>query len=132
MSGDGQLQLHKAVYDALVAAVSPAKVYGHAPQGAVFPYYVLGDGEAREWDTTTELGQEHVLQVHYFERDPKRGHKAVKEAQKKIYDALHAQPLTLAAGAALVHIHYDYSTVVLDPDNTYHGVSQFRALTTEA
>jgi hypothetical protein len=132
VSGDGQLQLQKAVVTALAAAVSPAKVLDHVPQDTPFPYYALGGFEAREWDTSTELGQEHVFQVHYFERDPKRGQRAVKEAQKKIYDALHDQPLTLEAGAALVLILCEFSTVNLDPDNSYHGVSQFRAITTEA
>jgi hypothetical protein len=132
VSGDGQLQLQKAVYAALEPAVSPAKVYDHVPQNKGFPYVVIGDGEAREWDTTTELGQEHRVDIHVFSRDAK-GKRAVKELQRKIYDALHDQDLVLEAGAALVLLLLDFSTVVLDPDGeTYHGVSQFRAITTEA
>lgn len=131
MSGDGQLQLQKALYAALSPALSPAKVYDHVPQDAGFPYCALGDSEAREWDTSTELGQEHVITLHYFSRDA-RGLRAVKDAQKKIYDALHDQALALDAGAALVLLLFDFSRATLDPDGlTYHGVSQFRAITTE-
>lgn len=132
MSGDGQQQLQKAIYTALAAALSPAKVYDHVPQKKEFPYAVIGDSEAREFDTTTELGQEHVVTIHYYTRHTK-GKRAVHEAQRAIYNALHDQNLALEAGAALVLLLQDFATAVLDPDGeTYHGVSQFRAITTES
>lgn len=132
MSGDGQRQLQTAVYTALVTALSPAKVYDHVPQNKEFPYCAIGDSDAREFDTDTELGQDHVVTLHYFDRSGK-GKRAVQDAQRKIYDALHDQTLALAAGAALVLLLQDFATVTLDPDGkTYHGVSQFRAITTEA
>ena len=132
MSADGQLQLQKAVITAATAAVSPAKVYDHVPQNVAFPYCALGDSEAREWDTDTELGQEHTITLHYFSRDA-RGQRAVKEALKRLQDALHDQSLALETGAALVLLLFEFSRTFLDPDGlTYHGVIQFRAITTES
>ena len=131
MSGDAQQQLQAAIYNALTTALAPIKVYDHVPQDANFPYVVIGEGDAREFDTTTELGQEHQVIIHVFSQG--RGKKEAKGIQKQIYDALHYQSLSLSSGAALVHILFDLSGVTLDPDGlTYHGVSQFRAITTEA
>lgn len=134
MSGDGQTQLHDAVLAALRAAVKPVPVHDHVPQGdpnkRPFPYLVIGENEVGEFDTDTEVGQEHRVMVHVFSRQ--RGKQETRDLLKKIYDALHAQPLSLAAGAALVHIHWELSDISPDPDGlTYHGVSRFRALTTE-
>lgn len=132
MSGDGQLQLQKAVYNALVTAHAPTKVYDHVPQDAVFPYVVIGEGEAREFDTDTEIGQEHVVTIHHF--DQASGRLSVKRMQKRTYDALHDVSLSLETGAALVLCLFDFHTSpAVDPDGkTYHGVSQFRAITTES
>ena len=132
MSGDGQWQLQKAVYTALVTAHGATKVFDHVPQNTPGDYVALGDAEASEFDTDTEIGQEHVVTVHHYARSGE-GKRATLAMQKRTYDALHDQSLTLDTGAALVLLFYTFSTVVLDPDGkTYHGVSQFRAITTES
>lgn len=141
MSGDGQQQLQKAVYDALTAALATAGPAGApvpgyddpVPQDASFPYWAFGASETSEFDTTTELGQEHVLEIHTFWRNDDAGKKQIQALQKKVYDAIHNVSLTLAAGAALVFLFQDFSTVFTDPDGvTQHGIQRFRAATTEA
>ncbi len=114
MSGDAQTELHDAVLKALTAALKPVPMFERVPQDQAFPYAAIGDGEVEEWDTTTELGQEHRVMLHVFSR--KRGKQECRELLKKIYDALHNQPLTLASGAALVYIYYEFSGITEDPD----------------
>lgn len=134
MSGDAQTQLHDAVLKVLRAAVKPTPVFEHVPQNDPdkrdFPYLVIGDGTVDEFDTDSELGQEHRLELHVFSRY--RGKQEVRELQKKIYDVLNDPALTLSAGAALVLLFYEFSTIVQDPDGrTYHGIARYRAITTE-
>lgn len=133
MSGDGRKQLHDAVLTALTAALGSTPVYDHIPQGTNFPYVLIGDNDTEEFDTDTEHGQEHRVMVHAFSR--KRGKDELRTLMKQIYDALHQVSLSLASGAALVHIHWEFSDIVSEPDDnntTLHGVQRFRALTTEA
>lgn len=133
MSGDAQYQVRRMLYTVLTAALSPAKVFDHVPQNTAFPYAVIGDGQSEEFDTDTEHGQEHRVEIHFFTRDPKRGRKAVMELQKLAYDALHDQSQTLEAGAAMVFCYFVNSQAYPDPDGkTWHGISTFRIVTTEA
>lgn len=135
MSGDAQTQIHDAVFKALAAALKPVPVWDHVPQGEPndrpFPYLVVGENETSEWDTDTELGQEHRLTIHVFSRQ--RGKQETRDLLKKIYDTLHNQPLNVGIGAQLVFIYYEFSSVSPDPDGmTYHGVARYRSITTEA
>ena len=136
MSGNAQTQLHDAVLKALRAAVKPVPVWDHVPQrdpnDRQYPYLVVGDGDQDEWDTDTEYGMDHRVEVHVFSRQT--GRQEARLLQKKLYDALHNVDLNLGVGARLVLLLYEASTSpLLDPDGvTYHAVTRFRALTEEA
>lgn len=134
MSGDAQTALHDAVLVKLTAACTPTPVLDYVPQtepnARAFPYLVIGENEAEDWDTDTELGQEHRLTIHIFSRA--RGKQECRDLLKKIYGALHDQNLALA-GQQLVLLRYEFSGITPDPDGiTQHGVARYRALTTEA
>ncbi len=138
MSGHTAIQLQTKLFDVLTAALltagpasAPVKVYDHVPQGDPLDYVMVGDGTRRPFDTSTEIGEEHDTVVHAYSRG--RGRKACLELLKKIYDALHAQNLTLSAGAALVYIFRQSEDVLRESDGvTYHGIAVYRAATTEA
>jgi len=140
MSGDGRWQLQKKIYETLTTALATAgsggaavPVYDHVPQNAPFEYVAIGDGHAEEWDTSTELGQDHQVDIHVFGRNDNLGKKRVLAMQKLIYDALHDATLALDAGAALVQILCTLQTAFQEPDSkTWHGVCRFDALTAEA
>lgn len=140
MSGDGRQQLQKALYETLTTALLTAgaggaavPVYDHVPQDSSFDYVRIGDLESGEWDTTTELGQEHDVDIHVFMRSDKLGKKQAQQLQKLVYDALHQAELVLDAGAALVDLRCTFQTTFTEPDGiTQHGVSHFTAQTTEA
>lgn len=131
MSGDCGATLQRVIYEVLDATLTDIPVFDHVPQDQAFPYVVIGEGDAGEFDTDTEVGQEHRPLIHIYDRH--RGKKIVKETQQAIRNALDNQPLDLTPDANLVFIYYEFSEVYLDPDGlTYHGVIRFRALTTEA
>lgn len=137
MSGHATLALQKAVFDALTTALAtsgptggavPIKDHVLADQAA--PYVVLGEGAVEPFDTDTEVGQEHRVLLHVY-TDRNRGMKDTKTLLKKIYDALHQVPLTVA-GAALLLLYHEFEEVLLEPDGlTFHGVARYRAITTE-
>lgn len=119
--------LQQAVYDALTGhAPLTAPVYDNVPQGAAFPYVVVGEDSINEWDTDSETGALASVVVHTWSRG--RGRKETKELQGHIYDALHRATLT-GSGYNFVTIDLTSSESFLDPDGlTRHGVQSFNAI----
>lgn len=88
-----------------------------------FPYITIGDDNAVEWDTDTELGAEITLSIHVWSRF--RGRSQAKEIQSAIYKALHRAKLTIACYNN-VGIEFRASEIFLDSDGkTRHGVQTF-------
>lgn len=120
--------IQKALYNALNGAIS-ADVYDHVTQDAAFPYAVIGEDVVSPWDTDTSTGYDAVVTIHVWSRY--RGKKEAKDLQKKIYDLLHRQQITIA-GLHLVELVLERAEVVQDPDGlTYHGVQDFRLIADE-
>lgn len=124
-------ELQKAVYEALVTALDPVKVYDAVPQDDdTYPRVNIGDDTHADWSTKTENGEMHTLTIHAWSRE--QGNKEALNLMKQIYDTLHKQTLALT-GHHLVLMQYEFSEVMLDPDGvTRHGVTRFRILTHEA
>ena len=141
-----ELALHAAIVEklradaALGALLAPHKykpgaraVYDYVDQSdkpedaAEFPYIVVGDTTAAQWDADDFDGQEHTLTLHIWDRY--RGSKRVREIQGAIYDALHRAALNVE-GQHVVFCYYDFSGSVNDPDvPTEHAVARYRVIT---
>jgi len=63
-----QAEIQKAVFDLLVIGVDPTPVYDDVPQGASFPYVVIGDDTSIPWDTDDSVGSESTLTIHTGEK----------------------------------------------------------------
>jgi hypothetical protein len=122
------VQVQRSIYDELTA--NPALmgmitgVYDHVDQGTVFPYVVIGEDSAAEWDTDTEIGAESTLTIHSWSRQ--RGRLETKEIQQAIYEVLHQAELNVQ-DAIFYFIFWQFSDSFLEPDGeTRHGVMRFR------
>ncbi|MFQ5467971.1 MAG: DUF3168 domain-containing protein [Kiloniellaceae bacterium] len=108
----------------------PARVFDHVPANSAFPYVVIGEATARDWDTKTDPGMEQNLSVHTWSRA--RGAKETKQIMAAIVATLDHAPLAVA-GHALVLIRFEFAQTLVDPDGlTHHGVQRFRAITQKA
>lgn len=122
-------QVQKALYDALTGSPVAAMVtgiYDHVDQGTAFPYVVMGEDAASEWDTDTELGADSLLTIHSWSRE--KGRLQTKEIQEAIYTVLHRAELIIA-DAIFYSLDWQFSDSFLEPDGeTRHGVMRFRLL----
>lgn len=118
--------LQEAVFDALSAALAPVKVFDHVPQETPKSYALVGDISVQDWGTSVEDGTECTVEVECY--SSYRGRREIRQLQKKIYDALHHQSLTVE-GNNLVLIRFESSATTREGDGlTYRGVSRFVAL----
>lgn len=121
--------------DATLLAALPGGLFDYVPERATFPYGVYSDMDGKPWDTTTEYGDELIVQIGVFSRA--EGRKEAKTAQRRIDVLLHDGEAALRAegvltGHHLVSIRKILETVVKEPDGQhYHGVQQFRVITEE-
>lgn len=110
----------KAIYDQPPQPSAPESSTG-------FPFVVLGDDTATEWDTDSSFGQETTITLHVFSRATAR--KECKQIQDAIYNALQDASLAVTGHTAVL-CFFEFSESFADPDGaTQHGVSRFRILT---
>lgn len=144
------LAVQKAVFDRLVAdstlagllaanpnAGSPTvpAVYDVPPQvensedESAFPYVVVGDHTAGEFDTDDVNGQETTVTLHIWSRY--RGKREVRQIADAIYDALHDAALTIT-GQHSVYCFWEFAESVPESDvQVQHEVTRFRIVTQE-
>lgn len=122
--------------DLLEASPSAPGVYDHVPQvpdsenAAYFPYVVIGDDTAAEFDTDDVNGQETTVTLHVWDR--RRGRARAKQVIGAIYSVLHNQPLEVS-GQHVVFCFWEFSGSIPDPDLlTQHEVTRFRIATQES
>ena len=125
-----QLQLRKAIYDALTADASlnalVAGIHDSVPAETSFPYIVLGEIQGRDWSTKTTSGARLLITVDVYSRY--LGQKEASDIMERIKTLIHQAPLVLT-GYTLVMIRYDLSDIELENDGlTYHGRMRFLAL----
>jgi hypothetical protein len=111
-------------------------VYDQPPQAAVpesalrFPYVVIGDETAAEFDTDDINGKEYTITLHVWDRY--LGRARVKQILDAIYSALHDARLDVA-GHRAIYCYWEFSSFVPDPDNvTKHAATRFRVAVQEA
>lgn len=117
------LQIQKAVYTALVAALD-VPVFDHVPQDSPYPYVVVGDDTAVPWDTDDSLGTEATVTVHAWSQY--RGRAEAKELLEQIYTALHRQDIAVENAVTIESIAEFQQTIVESDGLTRHGIIRFR------
>jgi len=122
------VETQRAIYQALTADPTLTGmitgVYDHVDQGTAYPYVVIGEDGASEWDTDTEQGAESILTIHSWSRE--KGRMQTKDIQQAIYELLHRAELTIM-DAIFYSIFWEFSDSFLEPDGeTRHGVMRFR------
>jgi len=122
------VEVQRTIYLALTADAPLMSmvtgVYDHVDQGTAYPYVVMGEDAAAEWDTDTEQGAESLLTIHTWSRE--KGRLQTKEIQQQIYEVLHRKELVIN-DAVFYSIFWEFSDSFLDPDGeTRHGVMRFR------
>ena len=125
-----QNELQKAIYQILAAslplqAIVGARIFDEVPQGAAFPYVVIGDDDLKPWDLDCKRGFEALITIHAFSRY--KGRKEAKEIGAKIYDLLHNASIVTDNFASAVCV-LDMQTTMVEGDGvTRHLVARFRA-----
>jgi hypothetical protein len=117
------LQIQKAVYTALVAALD-VPVFDNVPQNSPYPYVVVGDDTAVPWDTDDSLGTEATVTVHAWSQY--RGRAEAKELLQQIYTALHRQDIAVENAVTIESIAEFQQTIVESDGLTRHGIIRFR------
>lgn len=120
-----QAAIQAAIYQALSTLSYP--VYDDVPQGAAFPYIVIGDDTSIPFDDDCNVGAETTITIHVW--STYSGRLEVKQIMNAVYNRLHRQNLSIA-GSYSITLNAEYQDTFLDPDGvTRHGVIRFRLLT---
>lgn len=122
------IETQRAIYEALTGSAPLMAlitgVYDHVDQGTEYPYVVIGEDPATEWDTDTEQGAEQLVTIHSWSRE--RGRLETKQILEAIYETLHRQTLTIN-DAIFYSCFWESSDSFMDPDGeTRHGIIRFR------
>lgn len=125
-----QNELQKAIYQILAAslplqAIVAGRIFDEVPQGAAFPYVVIGDDDLKPWDLDCKLGFEALITIHAFSRY--KGRKEAKEIGAKIYDLLHNASIVTDNFTSAVCVSDMQTTMVEGDGVTRHLVARFRA-----
>lgn len=120
-----------ASYSALTSLLSSAgAIYDFLPQeladqDAEFPFLIIGEYAALEFDTDDRIGTEFSVSLHAWSRY--RGKKQCAEILDACYDALHRYTSMSVTGYNVIDVRWDGTTQIMqDPDGlTYHGVIGF-------
>jgi hypothetical protein len=128
------LALRQAVVAALRAdaglqALIGQRVYDHIPEREQFPYVSLRD-QVRAYDTTTERGKEHTLQLNAWSRaEGSKEAELVLHGLERVLRDLSPRALT---DHTLINLDVEMATVVRDEGGqTYFGYVRARAVTEE-
>jgi len=129
---DAQLALQAALVAALDGHVG-APVFDYVPQDQAYPYVTIGDSTAVDFDTKTEVGQDHTVTIHTWTRA--KGRESCKIVMGAIFGLLHRGALTVT-GHAVIDSRVVYADVLQDPNETghpsgpvWHGVQRVRIIT---
>ena len=134
MTADSQWVLQQAIYAALRADATlqslisnPVRVFDHVEQESVFPYIVIGETAAVEFDTKDVDGMDQNVTIHTWSQYS--GFSEAKQIMSAIVDALDDVVLEVT-GHAVPLLRLIFSDTFRDDDGrTHHGVQRFRVVT---
>ncbi|MBX5063440.1 MULTISPECIES: DUF3168 domain-containing protein [Rhizobium] len=111
--------------DATLSALIGSRVYDQPPEGAIFPYFTIGEAQFLRDDATCVSGGQVYLTMHAWSRAV--GFPEVKRIADAVAESLHLAPLTLATNH-LISINHRQTRVFRDADGlTSHAVIEFVA-----
>lgn len=112
----------------LTALIGADRVFSHVPDGQPSPYVQLRI-DAKAWETSTEYGAEHTVELNAWTEG--EGPKLADRILAAIEDSLREASITLS-GHRLVNLRLQASTVFRDGEGqTYCGYQRWRAVTEE-
>jgi hypothetical protein len=128
--------LQKAIFTALdgnitdVNSAAIGGVYDDVPEGAAYPYVVIGEETQENVSTKSSDLHEHTLTIHVWSQY--RGRREIKEIMAQVYDLLHDQSLSVT-NAVLVDLKQEFSRDLVEGDGiTRHGIMRFRAVVADS
>lgn len=101
------------------------------PAGSAGQPYVQYRGESKPYDTTTERGREHKIELNVwtFKKGSKQANEIMAAIETNMRDALFA----LTGGHVLTNLEFEFGTVFRDGEGqTYCGYQRWRAVTEES
>lgn len=102
------------------------RIYNDVPDNPDFPYVVVGINPA-PYDTKTETGMEHTMQMSIFSR--KTSSIEAANIRTAIYNLLHRQESALTAAAVDNIIFTGLAPTFKEPDGqTWQAIIQFRVV----
>lgn len=131
MAGSPLWELAQAIYarlsaDAALTTTLGADVYDYVPEGADFPYVVIGDTTEAPEDTMGQTGRAVTFTVHYWSRY--RGDKEVYQMHNRVDELLEGWQPSGLTGWTSVIMQHEFFDSFKDPDGiTRHGVARYRA-----
>ena len=130
MSTSFVLELQKAIYstlsgDATLGALISG-VFSHVPQGTVFPYVVMGEGESQDYSTKTSTAE--IITSELFVLSRERGAKETLDIMARVKELLHQVSLSLT-GCTLVYLRFNTAEITQEKESlTWEGRLTFLAL----
>lgn len=125
--------LQKAIHSeltanaAVIALLGGTKVFDDVPRGADAPYVTFGLTSVRDWGTSDQDGEEHILTLHVW--SDATGRREAREIVGALRTALHDRPLTLD-GHRLINMRQEFADTRREPSGEgYHGIVRLRAVT---
>ena len=127
----GSFALQSSIYSALnndsnLTGTLGATIFDDVPENSAYPYIVLGEDTANEYDTKDVKGSTSSLTIHVWSEY--KGSKETKQIMDRVHDLLHDSNLSVS-GYNLINLRFEFSDIKRDPDGiTRHGVMRFRAV----
>lgn len=142
MSNDPTIELQKAIRSVIKADATLAtlmggtvRFYDHVPERTDQPYIEYREGSTAAWDTSesgssTGFGKEHTISINVW--SDYEGTKQMRQILRRVYDLLQNNTSMVLSGHKLVNLRFMFDDIVPEPDGqSYHGISQYRAITEE-
>lgn len=115
-------------FSSLTALVPAARIYSDVPDNPTFPFIAVGI-TSQPYDTKTELGMLHTIQVNIYSR--KTSPSEIGTIRAQVYLALHRQESSLTSSSVDSIIMNGTAATFKEPDGqTWAGVIQFDAIVT--
>lgn len=129
-SSDQLMKSHIAALraDAAIQADCSQRVYDYLPRNTSAPYIIYTITTSDEWDTTTDDGDQHVVQIQVW--DDKEGSKRVRRIMQRIKELLHDNTSFSLTDHNLVNCRR-VSRAVVREGQYYQGTITLRAVTEE-
>lgn len=114
--------------DAAMDIFVQRRVFDYVPRDTRYPYIAVHITDSDEWDTSTDIGEEHSVYVHVW--DDREGPKRVSEIMQRALEMLHGVTNFSITDHNLVNLRR-VSKQVEREGQLYHGIELFRAVTEE-